>query len=444
MQCIHSPTSKDTKLTLLSQLPKATYQPAQAVHLRLSCGCCPLVRGKKSKNPLFLIKSFGLSTLSSLKKSSKNHRPSTKLTLDCFLSKKTWLQAAGLCLVLLPTESLTSFYQPVDKLTHITASQMLTVAMTNNQLFIDDAHMHSFELDAVRRYAEHLGVGLTIRTFDNTHEAKLAVSRGLADMFIGVDDHDLPSINLGCHAVDLSAFGLDTTISFAFSPKESKLFHHAKDYLCQDETIASTKKMAKFYQADFLDSYSEKHFARAISQRLPSYEKIFKAQADKYNHDWELLVAISYQESHLDPEAISRTGVQGLMMLTNDTAALMGVKDRTDPLQSIQGGAKYLKKLNKRFDDIPPSERLWFVLSAYNMGPNSVRDIQSKLKQAGKDPNSWSQFYSYLADNAHKNSRYVQCMHYVTNIRHYLEVLKGDTLAQQSLSTHAQYRLGNT
>jgi hypothetical protein len=40
---------------------------------------------------------------------------------------------------------------------------------------------------------------------------------------------------------------------------------------------------------------------------------------------------MSYQESHWNPEATSYTGVRGLMMLTEDTAALIGVTARLDP-----------------------------------------------------------------------------------------------------------------
>lgn len=168
----------------------------------------------------------------------------------------------------------------------------------------------------------------------------------------------------------------------------------------------------------------QNHFKKALKQRLPLYESAFKHGAKAYNHDWQVLAVISYQESHLNPDAISRTGVEGLMMLTKDTAKAMGVKNRTDAMQSIQGGAKYLEVLEKLYVDVPAAERLWFVLASYNMGPNAVKRIQSELHASGRDGNSWAEVYGYLAKNASKNSRYVQCMHYVANIRTYLETIK--------------------
>ncbi|WVM92417.1 transglycosylase SLT domain-containing protein [Halopseudomonas pachastrellae] len=51
---------------------------------------------------------------------------------------------------------------------------------------------------------------------------------------------------------------------------------------------------------------------------------------------------MSYQESLWDPNARSATGVRGLMMLTLPTAKFVGVTNRVDPQQSINGGARYL------------------------------------------------------------------------------------------------------
>ncbi|TDA80681.1 transglycosylase SLT domain-containing protein, partial [Halomonas marinisediminis] len=80
---------------------------------------------------------------------------------------------------------------------------------------------------------------------------------------------------------------------------------------------------------------------RDLSARIPIYKASFKQSDAQYDLDWHLLAAIGYQESYLKPESVSPTGVRGLMMLTNSTARAMGVSNRNDPAQSIQGGAKY-------------------------------------------------------------------------------------------------------
>ncbi|NES10104.1 membrane-bound lytic murein transglycosylase MltF, partial [Pseudomonas laurentiana] len=81
-------------------------------------------------------------------------------------------------------------------------------------------------------------------------------------------------------------------------------------------------------------------FAQHLQQRLPRFEKHFQATAKKEKVDWRLLAAIGYQESMWQAEVTSKTGVRGLMMLTQRTAQAMGVSNRLDPKQSISGGAK--------------------------------------------------------------------------------------------------------
>ena len=167
---------------------------------------------------------------------------------------------------------------------------------------------------------------------------------------------------------------------------------------------------------------------KALTTNLPRYKSSFQQQASTYNHDWQLLVAMGYQESHLDANAISPTGVRGLMMLTNNTAKAMGVSDRVDPYQSIGGGARYLEQMKADFADVPKTDRVWFALAGYNMGPNAVKSIQRKLRDQGIDDKSWANVYAYLADNKASNSRYGQAMHYVSNIRSYLESIKTQTV----------------
>ena len=83
--------------------------------------------------------------------------------------------------------------------------------------------------------------------------------------------------------------------------------------------------------------------------------------------DWRLLAAMAYQESHWNPNARSHTGVRGMMMLTGATASELGVEDRTDPLQSLRGGARFFKNLLRRLpSDIEEPDRTFLALAAYN------------------------------------------------------------------------------
>jgi hypothetical protein len=73
------------------------------------------------------------------------------------------------------------------------------------------------------------------------------------------------------------------------------------------------------------------------------------------------------RESGFYPCAVSPKGAQGLMQLMPDTARELGVKDPFDPVESLAGGAKYLRQLLDRYSGD------WVrALGAYNAGPGAV------------------------------------------------------------------------
>lgn len=342
---------------------------------------------------------------------------------------------------------------------------VLTIATVKSSetYFADDkagfSYAHGFGYDVVRNYASQLGNTLAVTVYDTNDAALQAVKMGQADMALtslntsqtayfqptlqkasfmpsvptAQSNHktstnttaSLKALSLSCHQDFLQKNGLDSYLSLSVSAANTSLAQNASNFLCDTKTLALNEKLAGFYTQNILkDDYSQQHFKEAMSENLPMYQYSFKQSAKNYNHDWQLLVAMSYQESHLEPNATSPTGVQGIMMLTNDTAKAMGVTDRIDPVQSIQGGAKYLNQLSEQFRDINEADRVWFMLASYNMGPMAVKNIQNTLAEQGKNPHSWAEVYRYMAENTDKNRRYAQCMDYVTNIRGYLEQIK--------------------
>ena len=91
------------------------------------------------------------------------------------------------------------------------------------------------------------------------------------------------------------------------------------------------------------------------------------AAARETKVDPALIHAVIAVESGYNPSARSSAGAVGLMQLMPETARHYGVKNRLDPAQSIQGGARYLRDLKILFSD-----DLSLVLAAYNAGENAV------------------------------------------------------------------------
>lgn len=356
-----------------------------------------------------------------------------------FAKTKMLIQVSSIALLSLPAKSITTPMFSTDSVAYdkVLATKTLTIASVkgDSTYFSTDGFQHGFGYDIARSYAHELGVDIKVKSFKNDADALKAVNQGNADMALTTastmltESAGLSALNISCgFDQTLTENGLHPKTNWSFRNNQDPLAVKASHFLCDNEQLVNTAKIANFYDQNLLkDDYNREHFERALSTNLPSYKSSFQEQANNYDHDWQLLVAMGYQESHLDANAVSPTGVRGLMMLTSNTAKAMGVSNRVDPYQSIGGGARYLEQMKATFKDVPNPDRLWFALASYNMGPNAVKRIQNKIEAAGGNPNSWTNVYAYMSDNASKNSRYVQCMHYVTNIRSYLETLKTRT-----------------
>ena len=177
-------------------------------------------------------------------------------------------------------------------------------------------------------------------------------------------------------------------------------------------------------------------YMRHILGRLPTYVDHFKSAAKANDLDWRLVAAVAYQESHWNPLAVSPTGVKGIMMLTKVTAAELGIKERTDPIQSIEGGARYLKTLFDKFADLPDPDRTWLALAAYNVGIGHVKDAQILTEKDGGDPTQWLDVKQKLPllsqQKWYRQTRYGYArghepVKYVENIRSYYDILRWQT-----------------
>jgi soluble lytic murein transglycosylase-like protein len=89
--------------------------------------------------------------------------------------------------------------------------------------------------------------------------------------------------------------------------------------------------------------------------------------AKRHGVDPKLVKAVIKTESSFKTYAISSKGAVGVMQLMPVTAERFGVIDRTDPVQSIEGGTKYIKHLLEIFNN---DKKL--ALAGYNAGENAV------------------------------------------------------------------------
>lgn len=96
------------------------------------------------------------------------------------------------------------------------------------------------------------------------------------------------------------------------------------------------------------------------------YKALAVKAAEKYGIPPDLYLRQINAESRWKPNAVSHAGAQGLAQIMPGTAEYLGVSDPFDPVQSLEGGARYLKEQYDRFG------RWDHALAAYNAGPGNV------------------------------------------------------------------------
>lgn len=232
-------------------------------------------------------------------------------------------------------------------------------------------------------------------------------------------------------------------LSWAVAPgNDNSLLDEINTFINRAHENGSLQRLKQRYygHVDMLGYVGAYTFAKHLQQRLPRYEKHFREAGQANQVDWRLLAAMGYQESLWQPTATSKTGVRGLMMLTLRTAQAMGVSNRLDPKQSIDGGAKYIVYVKNQLpESIQEPDRTWFALAAYNVGGGHLEDARKLTEAEGLDPNKWLDVQKILPRLSQKQwfsktrygyARGGEPVHFVRNIRRYYDILTWVTQPQ--------------
>lgn len=115
---------------------------------------------------------------------------------------------------------------------------------------------------------------------------------------------------------------------------------------------------------------------------LTPYKNDINQASLKYGVDPAFVRAVIHAESHFNPQAMSKTGAQGLMQLMPATAKELGVKNSLSAQQNIKGGVKHLSRLLKKYNG---DNKL--AAAAYNAGEGAVK------KYGGIPPYKETQVY---------------------------------------------------
>ena len=126
---------------------------------------------------------------------------------------------------------------------------------------------------------------------------------------------------------------------------------------------------------------------------ISQYDDLFRKYAPEVGWDWRLLAAQAYTESRFSPNARSWVGARGLMQIMPSTARgyRTSVASLNNPETSLKVATKLINDLDRYLVKYVPndSERVKFVIAAYNVGIAHVYDAIALAKKYGLDPERW-------------------------------------------------------
>lgn len=103
------------------------------------------------------------------------------------------------------------------------------------------------------------------------------------------------------------------------------------------------------------------------SRNRNAYDHLIRASASRHGVDPALMKAMMHTESAFNPNARSPVGAQGLMQLMPATARRFSVNNPWNPEENIEGSAKYIAWLMRRYNN-----NVQFAVAGYNAGEGNV------------------------------------------------------------------------
>ncbi|MBT8357275.1 MAG: lytic transglycosylase domain-containing protein [Deltaproteobacteria bacterium] len=133
------------------------------------------------------------------------------------------------------------------------------------------------------------------------------------------------------------------------------------------EGVAHFTNVPTSSEGDYRVYIRERSKKRSVIYSSERYDRYITKASQQHGVSFPLLKAIIKAESDFNPRAVSKKGAMGLMQIMPKNLKSLQIADPFDPLENIMGGARYFKKLLKRFNG-----ELSLSLAAYNAGPAAV------------------------------------------------------------------------
>jgi membrane-bound lytic murein transglycosylase F len=126
---------------------------------------------------------------------------------------------------------------------------------------------------------------------------------------------------------------------------------------------------------------------------ISEYDELIKKYSATIDWDWRLIASLICQESQFLSDAKSNKDAMGLMQIRPQTATFLGLDSINSNEKNIAAGIKLIKFLENYFaqdSTLTETERIKFVLAAYNSGHGKIDIFRKNTAQKGLNPNIWS------------------------------------------------------
>lgn len=265
--------------------------------------------------------------------------------------------------------------------------------------------------ERIKVLSKELGSSINIKLIDDSTEEELMSRVSSREIDFTIVDSNTAEVNAGFYG------GLDVSLSlsdvqdlaWAINKQKPLLLKEINEWLIVFNKTRKSKQLAsKYYSSKRSKSRLRSDFFSPKTGLISNYDHLFKVKAKLINWDWKLIAAVSYQESHFNPNAKSHMGAFGLMQLMPNTAKMYNVDINSSPVDNVDAGVKYLKYLEKRLmkklDD--KTDILQFTLASYNAGIGHVYDARELARKNGKNPDIWKDNVDYYLLNKSKSEFY--------------------------------------
>jgi len=235
-------------------------------------------------------------------------------------------------------------------------------------------------------------------------------------------------------------------------PHLNKAMHGFWDKVMADGSLPALRERTLGFLPVDPDPFEMEILRRTLASEVPPLHKTIERAARKWHLDPYLLTAVIHQESRFKPEAVSATGVRGIMQMTGDTLTELGVQNPEDSREVIFAGARYLDMLRGQFVELGygAEDAMLLALASFNVGQGHVQDAIDLLRGNRADLPSWLSVREALPRLEHlsvaQQTRYGLCrgteaVDFVDKVRYFTYAIRGLVLAGAQRDELAGLRL---